>query len=508
MNNCMPNAGFWLIVAVLMPLDFVIHSLTIALGPVPLCLDAGEYWEMGASVAGGDIFLMNMPIAYRTPVYAWFIGAIRSLFGESSLLAMVIAQHGLVIGTSLISGAILWVLFRSRLAFVLGYGLSMLGVTRAWHANIVLSETLFTFAFTLFLLAIALYLRRPTLCRSILLAVALGAAILVRPVPQLLGIPLLLVILLNSLGHSGQLKFHVACWHSLIVAGVLAVVLSPWYFRNQALFGSWFLTRLPIENKWQVCFHSGSGANLPLPRIAATERFLSALHSCGCDDNDRYSYAVVAKLRRAGLNEVEIDQLLTEMCLAAIREHPIKFGYAWLKRFGNFWRCTVDEFPSYGRKAAPFFDDQFVWRSQFAEHTFEPVLKYTAARSLRLNELMLICVATGCGLMLLNSAIRMFALSLALTFAYFAAVTSALEMENYRYRMVLEPAMIVACVGGIFTYRQLRARPEPSQMREMRKERSKDEDSSGFDANGEYGTPEWEANSAADSSVFELSNRL
>jgi hypothetical protein len=33
-------------------------------------------------------------------------------------------------------------------------------------------------------------------------------------------------------------------------------------------------------------------------------------------------------------------------------------------------------------------------------------------------------------------------------FLYFAAVTSAVEVENYKYRVILEPFMICAAVGG------------------------------------------------------------
>ena len=54
-------------------------------GPVALERDSLGYWNLSTSVMQGDILLTSEPIAYRTPVYPWFLAFGRLLAGEHSL---------------------------------------------------------------------------------------------------------------------------------------------------------------------------------------------------------------------------------------------------------------------------------------------------------------------------------------------------------------------------------------------------------------------------------------
>ncbi len=448
----MTRKKFYVAIAVLLFIDLMRLLFTFSIGPTALCVDARQYWEMGARVNQGDWFLMTMPVDYRTPAYGWLIGLIRSLFGNYALMTLVAIQQAMVSATSILTGVVCGKLTHRRDAFLWGWGLSLCCFTRSWYANVVLAETLFTLTFIAFLWACVSYWQQSTTWRAVALSLVLAATIMVRPVPQLLCIPLIIVMLMNTPTFGGQLQFRNALGHILLVVVALSLAMGPWYIRNQALFGDWFLTKLPVENKWQVCFQGGSGANLPLPNVPATRTLLRAMCSDSVHLNERNAYAVSSRLRALGLDQSEIDGLVSELCWTAIVEHPGEFLVAGVKRAVNFWRCVSNRYPAYCG-AETFFDNQQTWRASAAAQPIEYLLRNACSRSVRLNEISFLCVAAGCIMLFMQRSTRGFATGLVVIFAYFTAVTAAVEIENYRYRMVLEPAMIIACVGGLLVRR-------------------------------------------------------
>jgi hypothetical protein len=158
---------------------------------------------------------------------------------------------------------------------------------------------------------------------------------------------------------------------------------------------------------------------------------------------------------------METDQLMTAVCLRAIRSDPKRFASAYVRRFVNYWRCVVNRFPSVGPAEwrPDGFDGQKVRRSPLAARVLTPVLSNTAARCLWMNELVAASVFAGVAGVLVRSETRRYGLAVGLLLLYFAAVTAAVEIENYRYRMVVEPAMIIAVVCGMMNLFSLKRRP-------------------------------------------------
>ena len=76
-------------------------------------------------------------------------------------------------------------------------------------------------------------------------------------------------------------------------------------------------------------------------------------------------------------------------------------------------------------------------------------LRNTLVHQLHWNELVTVLLGLGTGLLILRRPSREIGLSLALVFAYFAAVTAAVVIENYRYRTIVEPLMIITIVCGV-----------------------------------------------------------
>jgi hypothetical protein len=346
-------------------------------------------------------------------------------------------------------------------AFLAAYAVSVLGVSRAWFANVLLTDTLFTFCLALLWWAWYEAIRNATVWTSLRLGVALSLALLVRPVPQLLWMPILFTMILAAYTQRPRLRLPTVLAHFAIIVAVVAIFVSPWVVRNRILFGDAFLAKLPAVNKWLVCFQGGSAANLPLPDDEPTRRLIAILKSSGHDPNDRDCYRVVGALERHGLSEREIDELVNKVCLAAIAEHPFRFGYSAFKRSVNIWRCQRNVHPAFGAGEPGNFGDQFTWRSETVAKIYDPVLRNALSRSLRFNELALLSVALGCWWLTRDARTRTFGIALTLAFLYFSAVTGAVETENYRYRMILEPAMIVAVVAGAYT-RFAAAPPAPA----------------------------------------------
>ncbi len=440
------NKSFWLVLAVLVGLDLGKHLLIILMGLPSISLDAIQYWEMGKLVSAGDPFLLGLRVDYRTPAYAWFLSVFQLTMGNYALAAIVLAQHLAMLlssfGTAFLCG---W-LTASRGAFLAAYALSVACITRAWYANVLLSETLFTFALVLLWFAWLGYLRRPTAMAAALVGIVLAASVWIRAVPQLLYVPLIAAMILQALLQKEKLSRYLG--HALVMLAVYACVIAPWYIRNSQLYGKPFLTRLPAVNKWEVCFQDSSGGNLPLPKTPNAARLLSIIQPEGGELKDRYCYSVVRRLEAGGLGADEIDQLVSDVCWSGIREYPRQFLWSAFKRFGNFWRCTLNPYPSYGDHTV-YYDGQFHWRNESVASMIEPILNNSLSRFLRWNEIVLAMISLGFFGLLRYQSSRMIGISCVLIFAYFAAVTAAAEIENFRYRMILEPATITVVVIGL-----------------------------------------------------------
>lgn len=443
---------FLLLLAFLFGLDVSKHLLILSTGTTELRSDAAEYWDVAGRVAEGDLWQSRLPVDYRTPLYPAFLGFLRWLFADNAMFSAAVIQHLLVILTSVLTTGICYRLSGSFHATLLAYSLCMLCLTRAWFANVLLTESHFTLFLTASVGVLAEYFRNPRLMWASTFGFLLGMTVLIRPVPQLLWIPLIPLFLLNRPKESP-----IPMRRRLLHAGVSIIffqsMLVPWSVRNWLLFDEYFLTRLPTVNKWQVCFQGGAAPKLPLPMNEAGLKIASVIPTVVEEDNEvaRYSYAVVAALANSGLSQREIDKLVTEACAAAITEHPQRFMWFTLKRFVNFWRCCVQDYPFYSRykntETSANVSDMS-WRIDGVADWVEWVLQRPLSRHLQWNQMITVVTTLGVLLLSIPSRTRWFGISLGLLFLYFASVTAVVEIENYRYRMVLEPCMILAITVG------------------------------------------------------------
>lgn len=443
----MSTRRFWLVLGLLFLVALGKRVLTFCLGPGAFEQDAPEYWAFGTDVAGGDWLLLASRVDYRTPLYPMVLGAFQRGFGEYALMAVVIGQHLLLLGAGVLNALTCWRVTGSRVAALVGYGFSVACLMRSWFGNVILTEPMFLFFLSATVAALAAYHRRPSFRWASGFALLLALTVLVRPVPKLLWAPLVGLFFIHATRWAQhRLRFRLIAAHAVAAIVVFSVVLSPWLMRNWLVFGEPFLARLPTVNKWEVCFQGGSAARLPIPNTPAGRQLLALIGTPEGDVPDRYCYGAVGALKAKGLGTEEIDQLVTAVCADAIREHPVEFAWPAFKRFVNFWRAEADDIPFYGSPGK--FDNQRDWRLEPIASVYDDLLMITPSHWWRWNETLALVVGCGCFLMVLVPRTRAMGLSLGAIFLYFAAVTAAVEVENYRYRMVLEPCLIMAFVGG------------------------------------------------------------
>lgn len=418
-------------------------------GPSVIEMDASYYWDLGGLVQDGDWLLMQRPIAFRTPAYPWFVGAIRSLFGRP-LLALVIVQSVLWLATVGLAAWIAVELSRRKVAGLIVVAFATLQVSSAVYVTAVLTETLFVFCLLLNLWSVIRLAKHPSWGWAIVSGFVLGLTILTRPIAILLWVVHGLFVILQP-ESTQTIK-----WRSSMVAVSLLTTLvcvTPWLVRNHRMFGEVMLTEFVGRNVWIVTFQDGSGAGYPWPDTAAANELSDTVgadkwNDMIVDQSWRHTWTISNALVEAGMTDPEADRLMKQVAIDAIKQSPGVFAKKAVRRSVNFWRTRATELP---RQVAELKDDPDradhhagipVWgrnvpvvdsliRSRFSNwlggNTF-------------LFALLLASLAAGIGF----GPSRWAMIWLTLVLTYFCSVTSLIEIPAYRYRMILEPIVMIA----------------------------------------------------------------
>lgn len=424
----------------------------IARGPVPLERDAMGYWHLSTLVMNGDLLMLGEPIAYRTPLYPWFLGLIRVFAGTDSLWMISVIQGCLAVASIAVASRIAVKLTRLPVAGLLTCAVSLPAISAWTFFSTVLSETLFAFFLLVHLLAVLGYCEGPSTGKAVWAGMSLALALLTRPIVLLLWVPHL--ILLATLSrHRGQTVDGFASRNSLrpirkfghivAAAATVAVCCGPWLVRNDHLFGQPFLTEFLGRNLWIVAFQDESGSGHALPQSDAGNTLQRRLNRVGAADQWQATWGVSNGLVRSGLSDAQADRLMKEVAIASIQTNPRDFLYKTFRRSVNFWRCAATELPEPGATMSPSWG-QRTWG--WSIPSIEWVVEHRVSRSVIVNTLLMFLMASCLVVLLINPTSRWYGLWLSMILAYFAIITGLFEIPAYRYRMVVEP--IVALVVG------------------------------------------------------------
>lgn len=440
----------------------------IARGPSPLVLDAREYWDLGGLVATGDVWLIGEAIAYRTPGYPWLIGVMRAWFPQP-LLGLVCLQGALWLGSVGLTALIARDLSGRRQSVGLVLGVSLAMLSSLTYTAAVLSETLFTFLLMAHLWSMCRFVRRPALTGGVWVGLTLGLTILTRPIGLLIWVAdaIFLVGRWHCFPAASTDSF---CrrrgWVGAGVAGVVALAcLTPWLVRNERLFGRVMLTEFVGRNVWIVTFQDGSGAGLNWPRSSSSEQLENQLtesvwNDMVSDGSWRHTWTVSRALTASGLDDASADRLMKRVAKDAISDAPVTFVKKSLRRWINFWRTRATDLPpqfaelsqqdiaaiAVTRGKEPFAG-QDVWGIKVAP--IDTALRFRWSNWLSGNTLLVFVMVAAVMLLLWHRDTRSAGLWLAALLGYVSGITAALEIPDYRYRMIVEPVVVVAVVSAV-----------------------------------------------------------
>ncbi len=224
--------------------------LSLSNNPIALDnIDAAGFHRLALNVLDGNGFSMAVQAPYcpesvRTPAYPLFLAGLYAVGGPNLRLAFWI--QGLL---DMIAAAVVFrlssALYRKRpfLAGILALAVYVITLSQWRFANELLSEALLTplLALSVFLFWQAANNRQ--FIRAAGVGVFLGIAVLTKPNVELAPIVFLVACLLIPHRSWG---FRLLCALALGVG--LGFVLVPWFARNQAAFGSLFLSRTYDDN--------------------------------------------------------------------------------------------------------------------------------------------------------------------------------------------------------------------------------------------------------------------
>lgn len=458
------RGGYAALLAILVVLHLCKVAAFVAAGQGLLLSDAGVYWSLGHRILAGDWLLAaDPPEVTRTPGYPYFVALFQATCGERALAAAVIAQHLLLLASVVLTTWICWRLNKRRSSVLFCLALSLACFSCHGVGVLLVSDSLLCFLLTLCIVTAIAWQQSPSKSGAVAIGLALGAAIMVKPVTQYAWLLVCGWMLADPRSGLSWRKRTASC--GLVIVGTL-VFVAPWLIRNEICLGRPFLTKFAGRSLWWSCFKGNPADNvdppIPFGEGPATRTIRQSVPAV--DPHD--TWKTFKTMVRLGYSESAADDLMLQGAKEAVIAHPWQYIASRCRRYVWFWltpngtfRPKTGDFrfsatrPDSTRAVQAEGDEQddgapgqATWRAawyfkrgwiNFLWHP-HPLLYALAA---------LVTAASIC-ILAVSPRQRGLAVFLGLWLFYFSAVTTLAACPEYRYRMVLEPTMIVLVVSA------------------------------------------------------------
>ena len=415
-------------------------------GPVALERDSLGYWNLSTLVVQGDILMMSELIAYRTPLYPWYLAVCRVLAERHALWVIGLTQVALYVISIWLAANIAYQITRLPNAKPLTAICMLPALSAIQYTSAVLSETLFVALLLWHLSFVLKYSHHPNRKYAIWSGITFGLTILTRPIALLL-FTVHIVLLLFFYTRRKRLKkaneysmYRVS--HFILAGLVVSALLTPWITRNYLLFNKLSLTEFAGRNLWIVTFQDGSGAGLSIPKTKNGIELHNRLSHSGNKINTRSTWSVSNQLVSSGLNDAQADQLMKQVCLDAIDSNQRSFAQKMIRRTINFWRCAHTNLLQQGGLPSQYAP-QKAWKQ--SSKWISDSLQYRFSQSVIGNTVLTAAISLMLFFLIFNPATRPHAIWITLILAYFSIITGTFEIPDYRYRLVMEPLL-----GSVF----------------------------------------------------------
>lgn len=420
-----------------------------ASAPAIRAFDSAGYWQLGQQVAAGDIWMVRNPIAYRTPAYPWFLGAVQFLCGRSSWQIMVAIQYVAVWLTTVLTGWWTWKVTGRPWLAVLALAICLGSAARPSFASVLLTETFFTLFLTLTICLLTRERQGPGSPRAMALSsIVWGLSWLLRPAAAAL-VPAWLVACWLSGSDQSRGKWRSRFANVVITVSVLLFVLGPWVARNVYLFQRASLTVFLGRELWITTFGPGQPAALPLPETDTARRLQEIVLRGGKFTGWDGNWTVSFRLTDGGLSDVDADELMRDVSLQAIMRNPPHAIARGIWRAVDFWRSVYSRPMSFYEETSERDPDPGqMWNQPQCQSFRDAWLNQTWESRLLGIELTSLLALIGLAGLWLGPHTWRFGAIVTAAILGVGILTAAVEYPSYRYRMVLEPTMIVSAVAG------------------------------------------------------------
>lgn len=158
----------------------VVNAISFKASHLWVCPDSSYYVALAGGLA--DRFdLANELFLIRPPGYPLLLAGIFVLFGISSPVAILVIQHALVVGITILTALITWHLTNRRIVTVVAGLFCACSLQLLAYANVIITEVPYTFAIVLAAYLLVKYHRSGNARLIALASLTAGVAYLIRP---------------------------------------------------------------------------------------------------------------------------------------------------------------------------------------------------------------------------------------------------------------------------------------------------------------------------------------
>ena len=424
--------------------------LLVQLGSIPvLWPDSINYLQTADSIL--NFGWIGKHHFYFTPLYPAFLSIFLSFVPiDYASELIVVVQH--IMGLILV--CIFYLIARhfleARAAFLAALMLNF-NVLLLYYENVIQTEILFVF-----LLIITLFFSIHTnkgqpLWRFFVIGILIGTLCLCRPIAQFLPIVFGIHAALTSKTQAQRLLRVTA------VLGGFSLLLSPWIIFQWQVFGT---PTISLGKGLNLFLRVYEVDKIPIKEDTRFRRLKKIYEETRAQSNKRYVYFEVRNKIARDLNKraAAVDDLMFRFALEGLFAYPKRFALKTVKQIGayffgpresiRFCKSGKREFLCSQRGPALFhwaFFKQGTERSIGAQNFLQFFFSYFSFPSYMISILALLGIVS----VMWKGRVNVDYFLLLMIIGYFALVSCLLNVPQDRYRLPIDPILILFGVEGV-----------------------------------------------------------
>ena len=412
--------------------------------------DSPAYLRAAVEIAHhGDSFPHEI---YRTPLYSTFLAIFLWFFDHSPLTGslIILAQQLTGIFSAILIYVVAGRLAQGRIPLLSGiaYALSPLAL---YYEMTILTESLFVPIFLLTVYHVITILEEDWQTHRgwrDLLVVGILCAILslIRPIGQFLIVPFLTVILFKRR-------------QSLVVPSLVSILLfvsllQPWCYVNSVAFGFWGISRDQGLNLFHRIFDVDE---LSPPEDTSYPQIKELLEKGRAENKVSYFY-VYPRLARLYHSYLKADNEMGAAALETLKDHPGTFILGTVATWTKLFLQPRDSLKFCGESGNQFLCSPI--STKFSTYSFPQNRLRNPTAALIVQKwfqqgwppswLETIFAFVGfLSIVALQRESRVKTALLVLLILYFSSITSLLQREEDRFRIPIEPFVLIFAISGV-----------------------------------------------------------